>query len=221
MLACFVLALFAVSHTLDLEAHMSIEGMRRLVADWEPYGPLAFAGICIAGIFLHLPEIVLIGIGGILFGKLWGFVYGWGAALIGATATFLLVRTFAGTTFREALPRRFKALSRLDDHLARDGFRTILLLRLVFAFSPPLNWAIGATSVRTGPYIAGTAVGTAPAVAMATYFADTISSAGSLTDLITPELALPALLALGLVVGAAFAARRLLSSRPVATPSEP
>src|SRR6476660_8479150 len=100
--------------------HMTVDGMRALVEAYGPYGPLVFMAACVAGIFLHLPEIVLIAIGGVLFGGVRAFAYGWVASLIGATATFLLVRYVARDYFQAALRGRFARLRALDERLARN-----------------------------------------------------------------------------------------------------
>ncbi len=44
----------------DFSIYINFNEMRALIDSFSPYGPLVFIGLCIAGIFLHLPEIVLL-----------------------------------------------------------------------------------------------------------------------------------------------------------------
>ena len=202
-------------HALDLPHRMTVAGMRALVDSHAPYGPLVFMTVCVAGIFLHVPEIVLIAIGGVLFGSVHAFAYGWVASLIGATSTFLLVRYVARDYFQRALRGPLVRLRALDERLERNGFWTVLVLRLVLFLAPPLNWALGATRVRVPHYVAGTALGVVPGIATTVFFADSIANRPPGSDVLSPGVLLGAVLVIALVATATFAARRL-GGRPPA-----
>jgi len=192
--------------SVDVGRHMSREGMQALLASAGPYGPILFMAVCVAGIFLHFPEVVLVALGGIALGAPKAFVYGWIACLIGATATFLVVRYVGRDWVQRGLATRFPRLRALDDRLEQHGFRTVLVLRLLLFMAPPLNWVLGATRVRLPQYVAGTALGTLPGMATTVYFADAIANRphGALGP------ALVALLAIALVATARVLRRRLL-----------
>jgi uncharacterized membrane protein YdjX (TVP38/TMEM64 family) len=194
------------SASVDVGRHMTRDGMQALLASAGPYGPLLFMGVCVAGIFMHFPEVVLVALGGVALGAPKAFVYGWVACLIGATATFLVVRYLGRDYVQRGLATRFPRLRALDDRLERHGFRTVLVLRLLLFMAPPLNWALGATSVRFSHYLAGTALGTLPGMATTVYFADAIASRPG--SALGPALA--AALVIVLVAIARIVARRLL-----------
>jgi uncharacterized membrane protein YdjX (TVP38/TMEM64 family) len=212
LLVLLVVGVIWVARAYDLAQHASLEGMRALVDSWAPYGPLVFIGVCILGIFLHMPELVLIAVGGVLFDAPLAFAYGWVAALVGTTATFLLVRYFARDAFQRTLTGRFGRLQALDERLARNGFVTVLVLRLLLCLAPPLNWTLGATRVGVQQYVAGTALGVVPGIATAVYFAEAIANRDPGAPILTPGTAVAALLILGLLVAAAIAGRRLLGN---------
>jgi uncharacterized membrane protein YdjX (TVP38/TMEM64 family) len=205
-----IVTTMVVARTLHFHDHVSIAGMRALVGRYEPYGPLVFMAAAIAGLFLHMPEIVFIAIGGVLFGKTQGFIYGWLAAVVGATATFLLGRYFFHHSVQHAMDGRFARLRALDERLVRHGFRTMVVLRLLIFLAPPLNWAIGASRVRFVHYLAGTAVGIVPGIATTVYFADTIADRGGTGHLLTPDVVVPGLLIVAALLAGAVAARRVL-----------
>src|SRR5689334_17508192 len=208
-----VAAVFAVTivlHRVGVARHMTPDGMHALVEAWGPYGPLAFMAVCVAGIFLHVPEIVLVAIGGVVFGTVRGFAYGWIASLVGTTSTFLVVRYAARDHFQRVLDRRFARLRALDQRLERNGFWTVLALRLVLFLAPPLNWALGATRVRLPHYVAGTALGVIPGMAATVFFADTLAHRPPGAPLLSPRVVLAAVAVMLALAGVAVASRRLL-----------
>jgi len=199
----------------DLMELFSLDRMRALVQSLGAFGPLAFIGLCIAAVFLHMPEFVVIAVGGMLFGAVKGFIYGWIGALAGSTATFLCVRYFMRDTVRKSLGGKFKRLEVLDSRLAEQGFQTVLMLRLVLFMAPPLNWFIALTRVKFSHYIAASSIGIIPGVAVTCYCAGTIVKARSFAGMLTPECILPFALLAALIFGSTLAARRLLGGRKV------
>ncbi len=199
---------------LDPWERLSVDAMRALVEAWGPLGPLVFAAILIAGFFIPGPEILLVALGGVLFGPVRGFVYSWVAAVVGTAATFLLVRYTAQAWAQRAVRDRFPRLRALDDRLERHGVASVVVLRLLLFLAPPLNWALGASRVRARDYVIGTASGILPGMALTVFVADRITAAGSTAELLDWELLAPAailalLIAVGVVVG-----RRLFGRSP-------
>lgn len=166
----------SAQHGFDLARYASVGGLRALVEAYASYEPLVYMGACVVGILLHLPGIVLIGAGGVLFEGLPAVVYGWVASVIGTTAMFLVVRYLLRDTVGRAATGRFARLRDLDERLERHGFSTVLVLRLVFFLAPPLTWALGASRVRLPAYLAGTALGVLPGTWATVFLAGSIAS---------------------------------------------
>ena len=203
--AAAAIAVVVVVRRLDLWGHVDVESMRALVDAWEPLGPLVFIAVFIAGFFIPGPEIILVALGGVLFGTAWGFVYSWIASVLGTAATFLLVRYAAQAWVQRAMHDRLPRLRALDDRLERHGVVTVLVLRL--------NWALGASRVRTADYVLGTALGIVPGTGLTVYLADRVADAGSATELLTVEILGPAIaLAILIVAGVAIGQRLLRRS---------
>jgi phospholipase D1/2 len=202
-------------HWLDLWQRLSVESMRALVEAWEPLGPLVFMAVFVAGFFIPGPEILLVAVGGVLFGPSRGFAYAWVASVAGTAATFLLVRYIAQAWAQRALRERFPRLRALDDRLERHGVATVVLLRLVLFLAPPLNWALGASRVRVRDYVVGTAIGVLPGIGLTVFLADRITAAGSTSELLDWDILGPAvILALLIAIGVRVGRRLLGGSRP-------
>lgn len=209
---------------LDVWEHLSVDSMRRLVDAWGPLGPLVFMAIVIAGFFIPGPEILLVAVGGALFGPGRGFAYAWIASVVGTSATFLLVRYTAQGWAQRALAERFPRLRALDDRLERHGVATVVFLRLLLFLAPPLNWALGASRVQVRDYVLGTAIGILPGIGLTVVLADRITGAGSASELLGWDVLGPGLVLALLIVCGAVVGRRLLGrSRRgrEATPGQP
>jgi uncharacterized membrane protein YdjX (TVP38/TMEM64 family) len=176
-----------------------------------------FIGLCIAGIFLHLPEIMLIALGGLLFGGIKGFICGWIGVVVGSTGTFLCVRYILRDVFQKSLESHFHHLRAFDERLAENGFLTVLLMRLVLFVAPPLNWAIGLTRVRLCQYIAGSGLGVIPGITITCYFADSIAGLQSTETLFTVKMALPAGLIATLLIVSGISVWLLFGKKPIPT----
>ena len=197
----------------DFSRYINIGEMREILAYFGPYGPLVFIGLCIASIFLHLPTLILIALGGLLFGGVNGFIYGWIGVIIGSTGTFICVRYVLREVFQTSLEIRFRHLRSFDERLAENGFLTVLLLRLVLFVAPPLNWAIGLSKVRLYQYVAGSALGVIPGLAITCYFADSIAGLQSTEPIFTMKMILPAGLIALLLIVSGISAWRLFGKK--------
>jgi len=200
----------------DLPRYMSVAGMRALVDAQAPYGPLVFMAIVVAGLFTRVPMMgtVLVAVGAVLFGRLPALAYGWFAALVGTTAIFLLVRSVARDYVQRTLDARSERLRALDERITRNGFGTVLVLRLVLGLAPMLNWGLGLTGVRPEHYFAATALGIVPNLAIAVFFADAIVS--RLPGIPSQRVVFGGMLVVVAAIATAVVARRLRGRKRVA-----
>jgi uncharacterized membrane protein YdjX (TVP38/TMEM64 family) len=205
LLASFVIARLSGFHDL-----LSVEGMRQAVAGWGSLAPFLYVLVCIAAILLQMPGSVYLSVGGALFG--WkAIAYGWIGAMIGTMITFLIVRYLAHDYVQRAVREKFRAFRRVDDYIRARGFVAVLGLRVVLGLSPPLNWSIGATSVRVGSFVAGTALGVVPGIALFVSLGGSLATASETGDYWTPAVVIPVALLLLLLVVTTVAARRFLA----------
>jgi uncharacterized membrane protein YdjX (TVP38/TMEM64 family) len=188
---------------------VDVQTLRARIESYGAFAPLVFMALLVAGLFVPGPELLIIGIGGAIFGAAEAFVYGWIAALVGTTLTFFLVRQTVGAYVRRSPAVRFHRLRAIDERLARGGFVTVLVLRLIFCMAPPLTWALGATRVRWRDYLGGTALGIAPGIGLGAYLGDAVTDVTSWKALLAPEVVLPTLLAVAFAVTGAVVGRRV------------
>ena len=199
----------------DLLADLSVGGMRVRLEAFGPLAPLAFMGLLVAGFFVAVPALVLVGLGGAIFGAMPGFAYCWIAAVVGTAIPFGLVRQALRPYLVRSGGVRFRRLRAIDERLVAHGLLTVLALRLLLCMAPPLNWGLGATRVRWRDYLLGTAVGVVPGIGLGVYLGDAVTDAGSWAGLATPGVIIPGVLMTATMVGGSVLGRRLFTGDPV------
>lgn len=137
------------------------------------WAPLVFIFIYAIGVCLFVPGTLLTGLGGAIFGPYKGFVYVWFGAMLGASAAFFIGR-FLGREFASSLIGN--RLKKYDDAIERNGFATVLYLRLIYFPFTPMNFGMGLTRVRFGDYVAGTGLGIIVGTFIFTFFVGTLKN---------------------------------------------
>jgi uncharacterized membrane protein YdjX (TVP38/TMEM64 family) len=132
-----------------------------------PYGlPAAVAGFTLLA-FLGVPQFVLIAAAVVAFGPLTGFAYSWVGNLTSSILGFYVGRRVGAKVLRTYAG---KGVNDLVDMIGRNGFWASLIVRLVP--SAPfivVNMAAGVTSMRALDFIAGTALGSVPKIALTAF----------------------------------------------------
>jgi uncharacterized membrane protein YdjX (TVP38/TMEM64 family) len=135
------------------------------------WAPLMFVLIYATGVCLFIPGTLLTALGAAVFGPYWGFLYVWIGAMIGASLAFLIGR-YLGRDFAASLIG--DRLKRYDDSIGRNGFTTVLYLRLIYFPFTPMNFGMGLTKVRFRDYFTGTALGIIVGTFIFTFFVGTV-----------------------------------------------
>jgi uncharacterized membrane protein YdjX (TVP38/TMEM64 family) len=118
--------------------------------------PVLFILVYAVGVCLFVPGTLLTVLGAAIFGAYWGFLYVWIGAMIGASVAFWVGRTLGREFAASMIGDRLK---KYDDAIGRNGFATVLYLRLVYFPFTPMNFGMGLTKVRFWDYFAGTGLG--------------------------------------------------------------
>ena len=109
---------------------------------------------------LFLPGAIFGLVGGALFGPLWGSAWNLIGATLGATLAFLAAR-YVGSDW--VARRTGGRLKQLIKGVEAEGWRFVAFVRLVplFPFNL-LNYALGLTRIRPGPYVLTSLLAMAP-----------------------------------------------------------
>jgi uncharacterized membrane protein YdjX (TVP38/TMEM64 family) len=184
LLVFIVAAIFLVRFT-PIKDYLSAESLGRFLESVGFWAPFIFIVIYAVGVCLFLPGTLLTGLGAAIFGAYWGFLYVWFGAMAGATAAFFIGRTL-GREFASSLIG--DKLKKYDDGIERNGFATVLYLRLVYFPFTPMNFGMGLTKVHFGDYFIGTGLGIIVGTFIFTFFIGTLKdvwASGNWSELIS------------------------------------
>jgi uncharacterized membrane protein YdjX (TVP38/TMEM64 family) len=179
ILAAFIAAAIGLVRLSPLKDYLTTEGLSRFLASVGLWAPVAYIGIYALGVCLFVPGSILTGIGAVIFGAYWGFVYVWIGAMIGASVAFLIGRTL-GREFAASLIG--DRLRKYDDAIARNGFATVLYLRLIYFPFTPMNFGMGLTRVNFRDYFFATGLGILVGTFIFTFFIGSLKEIWSSGD---------------------------------------
>ena len=156
LLLVFLLAAVAVAWFTPIKSYLTPEELGRILSMAGFFAPVIFVLVYAAGVCLFIPGTLLTALGGALFGATRGFLYVWLGAMIGASAAFWIGRTLGRELAASLVGDR---LRKYDEAIERNGFATVLYLRLIYFPFTPMNFGMGLTRVRFRDYFFGTALG--------------------------------------------------------------
>jgi uncharacterized membrane protein YdjX (TVP38/TMEM64 family) len=173
--------------------------------DWAPV--MFILGYAVAELFF-VPALPLTILGGLAFGPVRGTLYVSVGATAGAALAFLAAR-YAARGMIESWITRSPRLRRLDEAVARHGWRILMLTRLVpiFPFNVQ-NFAYGVTRIGFVPFVLLTWVCILPATAAFTVAGDALAEGGASPRRVVVGLALA-----GVLIVAVSLVPRWLSAR--------
>ena len=167
----FIIAAISIIRFTPVKEFLAQESLRRLLEEAGFWAPLIYIVIYAAGICLFVPGTLLTGIGAAIFGPYRGFVYVWIGAMIGASAAFWMGKTLGREFAASMIGDRLK---KYDDAIEKNGFTTVLYLRLVYFPFTPMNFGMGLTKVRFWDYFFGTGLGIIVGTFILTFFIGTL-----------------------------------------------
>jgi len=171
LLVVFIIAAVYIVRFITVREFLTRETLGNFLDTSGFWAPLAFILIYTVGICFFVPGTLLTALGAAIFGAYWGFLYVWIGAMAGASATFWVGRTL-GREFAASLIG--DRLRRYDDAIERNGFATVLYLRLVYFPFTAMNFGMGLIKVQFWDYFLGTGLGIVVGTFIFTFFVGTL-----------------------------------------------
>lgn len=173
VLVMFIIGAFLLVRLTPIKSYLTPEAMGAFLDRAGFWAPVVFILLYAAGACLFIPGTILTGLGAAIFGPYWGFLWVWFGAMLGSAAAFFIGRTL-GREFAASLIG--DKLKKYDDGIERNGFATVLYLRLMYFPFTPMNFGMGLTKVRFWDYIAGTGLGIIVGTFIFTFFIGTLKN---------------------------------------------
>jgi len=188
LLLAFVAAAVSIARFTPIRQYLTVEQLGSLLDRAGIWAPVVYVFFYAAGVCLFLPGTLLTGLGAAIFGSYYGFLYVWVGAMVGASAAFFIGRTL-GREFAASLVG--ERLRKYDEAIERNGFATVLYLRLVYFPFTPMNFGMGLTKVRFWDYFFGTGLGIIVGTFIFTFFIGTLRevwASGKWGDLLSAKV---------------------------------
>lgn len=176
------------------------------------WGPLAFVAVYLVRPLIFFSAAVLTVAGGFLFGPVGGVVLVVIAANGSAMVAYGLARWLGGERFAD--PEATGRLTRWTRRLRDRSFETVIVMRLVYLPYDLVSYLAGALRIHPAAFLAGTAIGSAPATVAFVLFGASLES----FDGGVPQIDAPVLIASGVMLVAGLAISHLLRRRDAGRP---
>lgn len=171
ILAAFIICAVYVVRFTPVKSYLAPGALGHFLDAAGFWAPLVFIIVYTAGVCLFVPGTLLTGLGAAIFGAYWGFVYVWLGAMLGASAAFMIGRTLGREFAASLIGDKFR---KYDAAIERNGFATVLYLRLIYFPFTPMNFGMGLTGVRFWDYFFGTGLGIIVGTFIFTFFIGTL-----------------------------------------------
>jgi uncharacterized membrane protein YdjX (TVP38/TMEM64 family) len=171
LLAVFILVSIYVVRCTPVKEFLTVRELKRFLDTSGFWAPLIFILIYTLGICLFVPGTLITALGAAIFGPYQGFVYVLAGAILGATVTFFIGRYLGRDFAASVIGDRLK---KYDEAIERNGFATVLYLRLIYFPFTAMDFGMGLTKVRFWDYFWGTLLGIIVGTFVFTFFVGTI-----------------------------------------------
>jgi uncharacterized membrane protein YdjX (TVP38/TMEM64 family) len=171
ILLLFIIAAIFIVRFSPAKEYFSAQYLERFLSSAGIWTPLIFVFVYAVGVCIFIPGTLLTAIGAAVFGPYWGFLYVWIGAMIGSSLAFFIGRYLGRDFAASIIGDRLKGY---DDVIERNGFATVLYLRLIYFPFTPMNFGMGLTKVHFVDYFFGTALGIITGTFVFTFFVGTL-----------------------------------------------
>ena len=170
-----------VARAFGFTTYLRFENLSRLTETIDGYGalgPAIYIAAYVLGVVFFVPGLPMTLLGGLAFGPVRGAAYVWIAATIGAALAFLVAR-YGLRGLVEGWVARNARLARIDEAVAREGWRIVMITRLVPLFPFNLqNYTYGVTRIGFWAYLTTSAGCMIPATVAFTFAGGALSRGG-------------------------------------------
>ncbi len=169
LVLAFLVLLLGAFELSGLREHFNLAFVHQAITEHKLSGLLIFIALFCLGNLLHIPGLIFLAAAVLAFGKLWGGLATYIAAVASGILTYFTIRLIGGNALRELKnPYAARIFGQLDKH----PVKSIILLRTLFQTMPTLNYVLSLSGVRFYQYLLGTLLGLPLPIALYCIFFD-------------------------------------------------
>ena len=156
-----LLTALVVLHSNNISIGKITEKINSILEDSGFLAPLVYVIFYTIRPFTLLPATILTVLAGVVFGAVYGTIY----TIIGATTSAITTYTIGYSIGKKGIERfskKHKTSAEWVTKLQKNGFGTVLLLRLAYTPFDVVGYIAGATKIPLVDFILGTTLGIIP-----------------------------------------------------------
>lgn len=155
LFAVMTILAFLATYT-PLNQYLTYEYLSEAIRGAGALGFIIFVAAFIFGTLMNLPGFLFIILAYLVYGYGLGFAAAYTGAVLAVIVHFLFVRTLGGEALTEIKqPLVKKIMANFDT----KPLRTVIILRVLFFISPPINYVLALSNVKLHHFIIGTMIG--------------------------------------------------------------
>jgi uncharacterized membrane protein YdjX (TVP38/TMEM64 family) len=164
-----LIGIFILLKSSNLENLENLNYLKKIIDYGEELSPLKFILIYVLATILFIPSYILSFNSAILFGFYHGIIYSIIGIFISSILVFSFARIFAKPFIENALKEKYNKLYELDNFTEKNGFLSVLFLRILPIPFILVNIITGFTKVKFKDYILATMLWMIPEVILIVY----------------------------------------------------
>lgn len=164
-----------VKHAAAILAQTDIKAMRIYLHSFGTWAPIvSLALMVLQALASPLPAFVITFANAWVFGWVWGAVYSWTGAMIGASVCFWVAKAFGRPVIEKMVGKR--SLEMTDDFFEKYGRYSVIIARLIPAVPfDIISYAAGLTTMGFWEFFWATGIGQLPATIIYSWLGENMS----------------------------------------------
>lgn len=164
-----------VKAAVGILARADIKAMRIYLHSFGMWAPIISMGLMVLqALAAPLPAFVITFANAWVFGWVWGAVYSWTGAMIGASICFWIARVYGRPVVEKMVGK--KSLQMSDDFFAQYGRYSVIIARLIPVVPfDIISYAGGLTTIGFGEFFWATGLGQLPATIIYSWLGENMS----------------------------------------------
>ncbi|MCB0756547.1 MAG: VTT domain-containing protein [Flavobacteriales bacterium] len=149
------LILMYVGRHSGFSRYFGLDYLTNTIKNTGMFGIVIFGVVYIIGTLMNIPGMIFLFVLFLVYDGIGGFFIGYASTLLAMMAHFYFTRCVAGEVLKEI---KHPLVKKYSDRLTEKPLSTTIILRLILFISPPVNYALAFSSIRSKEFILGSMI---------------------------------------------------------------
>lgn len=155
MLLVVSLVLMYIGRHSGFSKYFGLDYLIQTIENTGLFGIVLFGVVYVIGTLMNVPGMIFLFVLFLVYDGIGGFFIGYISTLVSMLAHFYFTRGVAGQVFKEI---NHPLVKKYADRLAEKPLSTVIKLRLLLFISPPVNYALAFSTIKTKEFVLGSMI---------------------------------------------------------------